>query len=123
VGFEGIAISLIGTTIIFFHLYSLFKERSSEEAAISGMTWTRIINENLSNLFFGLGLVMIDVLLNVTWLFAEFAAYPFTAILRTTSLLVLFLTIAVAIIMLLKVAFVFLQMFFEWAIEKVGLMK
>lgn len=114
--FEGVAILMVGSTFIFFYLYTLFREREGEE-------WTRIINDNLANLFFGLGLIMIDVMLYVSWLMTDAAAYSFAPVVRTISLIIIFITVIVACIMLLKIFFVFLQMFFKWAIEKVGLMK
>lgn len=118
--YNGIAIALTAVTGFFFYLYQSFRNREGDES------WVRIINDNLASLFFGMGIIMIDVIIYTAWLYAGEYGSPLDTlapVLKPVMLTIVIISIIVGVVILLKTALVFLQLFFSWAIRKVGLMK
>lgn len=100
-------------TLVFFLLYKLFRDREEGD-------WSDVINYNLSNLFFGMGMIMINIMLYVAWLFSLSQNYTFANILKWTSLGVFLITLIVIVFMFSKVVFAFIQLSFTWFMKKVG---
>lgn len=100
-------------TLVFFLLYELFRDREEGD-------WSDVINYNLSNLFFGMGMIMINIMLYVAWLFSLSQHYTFANILKWTSLGVFLITLIVIVFMFSKVVFAFIQLSFTWFMKKAG---
>lgn len=114
--FEGVAIGLGATSIIFFYLYSLFRDKTDGNEF-------DMMNEVLTNIFFGFGLMTLDALIYGVYLYAQTQAdlESVAIIVKPLSLLIILVTVFIAVLMVLKAFFAFMKNVMVWGLKKVGL--